>query len=115
MFLEAQFGPNVTPIKHPKLRQTVSSEEVENTNGSVSTNGKSDSFSKEELIELHRLNTLGIPVPGIEVKVDACIAKIWLEDLEVEVEAPRNMTKSLHDRVKAVVERAIECVSGIAG
>jgi cleavage and polyadenylation specificity factor subunit 3 len=51
---------------------------------------------------------LGIPVPGIEIKFDKWLAKVWLEDLDVEC-----ANNALRARVKAVVERGVETVSGL--
>jgi cleavage and polyadenylation specificity factor subunit 3 len=51
---------------------------------------------------------MGIPVPGILIKFDKYEAKVWLEDLDVECSSP-----ALKARVKAVVERAVETVSGL--
>ena len=59
-----------------------------------------------EARERARLASLGIPVPGLEIKVDKHVAKLWLEDLEVEC-----ANAVLRDRVKAVVERAVETVA----
>jgi len=60
-------------------------------------------------MELARLHALGIPVPGVEIRVDASIARVWLEDLSVECEGKG--TAVLKDRVKAVVERGVECIA----
>ena len=54
------------------------------------------------------MHNLGIPVPGIEIRFDNHVAKVWLEDLEVECKAA-----ALRGRVKAVVERGVETVSGL--
>lgn len=90
MFLEAQFGAdNITPIAQPKS----SGEEAE-----------ADDVGQSK--ELARLHTLGIPVPGLEIRVDKMVAKVWLEGLEVEC-----ANKSLGDRVRAVVERGVETVA----
>ncbi|KAF2756872.1 Metallo-hydrolase/oxidoreductase [Pseudovirgaria hyperparasitica] len=108
MFMEAQFGSGITPLTHPKLKAPA-------TPGSdVTEHGDDDGdeteeFSAAEQKELARLHGLGIPVPGIEIKVDKSVAKVWLEDLEVECENNR----VLRDRVKAVVERAVETISGL--
>jgi cleavage and polyadenylation specificity factor subunit 3 len=122
IFLEAQFGPNVIPLRHPRLHKGPEGlVEDDGANSATASSGSSlttiegEKFTQEELAELHRLHGLGIPVPGVEIKVDNSVVRVWLEDLDVEVEAPKNISKSLHDRVKAVVERAVECVSGIAG
>ncbi len=61
-----------------------------------------------EEAELDRLHGLGIPVPGIEIKVDKHVARVWLETLEVECTYP-----VLRDRVRVVVERAAETVAGL--
>ncbi|KAK3725515.1 endoribonuclease ysh1 [Vermiconidia calcicola] len=87
MFLEAQFGEDaITPIAQPKLT------------------GETDDVAREK--ELARLHQLGIPVPGLEIRVDKMVAKVWLERAEVECG-----TKSFGDRVRAVVERAMETVA----
>ena len=96
MFLEAQFGEDaISPLSHPKLPpETQYDEQVER--------------EKAAAIELARLHQLGIPVPGLEIKVDKHVAKVWLEKLEVECP-----NKTLGDRVRAVVERGVETVAGI--
>lgn len=53
--------------------------------------------------ELQRLHKLGIPVPGVRIRVDKMEARVWLEDLEVECG-----NKVFADRVRAVMERAVE-------
>lgn len=103
MFLEAQFGEQgVNPILKPMLPGTGSA-----ANGDTSSPMKMDEVAKEkaEAAELARLHGLGIPVPGVEIRVDKNVAKVWLEDLEITCE-----NKVLKDRVKKVVERAIETV-----
>lgn len=101
MFLEAQFGSSITPITHPKLTPK-SSVDAEGT--------KCEDFEEDlsdlEAEEIERLHTAGIPVPGIEIRVDKHVAKVWLETLEVECEYG-----VLRDRVRAVVERAVETVA----
>jgi cleavage and polyadenylation specificity factor subunit 3 len=72
-----------------------------------------DSPSPEKLSpadrqEIKRLNHLGIPVPGIEIRFDKHVARVWLEDLDVEC-----ASKALQARIKAVVERGVETVSGL--
>ncbi|CAK7227734.1 endoribonuclease ysh1 [Sporothrix bragantina] len=120
MFLEAQFGAdNVSPIAEPRLPEEeeydeddasesaedgVKSEDVEGEEA----NGDKDSAAdakKEKRIrrELERLHTAGIPVPGVLVKVDKMEAKVWLDDLEIECGQ-----RVFADRVRAVVERAVE-------
>lgn len=65
-------------------------------------------MSPEDKADLKRLHNLGIPVPGIEIKFDRFCAKVWLEDLDVEC-----ANNALRARVKAVVERGVETVSGL--
>ena len=60
--------------------------------------------------ELSRLHRLGIPVPGVTIKVDKMEALVWLEDLEVECG-----NKVFADRVRAVVERAVEVTAPLWG
>lgn len=60
--------------------------------------------------ELDRLHKVGVPVPGVEIKVDRMVAKVWLEDLEVE-----SNHKVFADRVKAVVDRACETIAPLWG
>ncbi|KAL9623000.1 MAG: hypothetical protein Q9160_002718 [Pyrenula sp. 1 TL-2023] len=106
MFLEEQFGPNITPVEIPKL------DHLKNAKGPSSQEGKSqdDVFSAEKedvevLVaeERARLATLGIPVPGLEIKVDKNVATVWLEKLDVEC-----ANGVLRDRVKAILDRAAE-------
>ena len=99
MFLEAHFGEEaITPIAVPKL-PTISSSSAEAGEDQVAV-------EKAQAVELDRLHKLGIPVPGLEIKVDKSVAKIWLEKLEVEC-----ATRSLADRVRAVVDRGCEVVA----
>ncbi|KAI7279645.1 Metallo-hydrolase/oxidoreductase [Hortaea werneckii] len=95
MFLEAQFGEDaISPIAAPKLpMENEYDEEVVR--------------EKAEATELARLHGLGIPVPGVEIRVDKAVAKVWLERLEVEC-----ANKTLGDRVRAVVERGCETIAG---
>jgi len=119
MFLEAQFGPMISPIVKPKLptRQSKSSkiEATSNTiksedDGTISGDDMADDDADLEAEELERLHSIGIPVPGVEIKVDKNVAKVWLETLEVEC-----ANGVLRDRVKAVVERAVETVAPLWG
>ena len=119
MFLEAQFGSNISPITKPKLAmksqksinfaidgRDVKDEPIED--GFVEN--EDDDLADFEAEELERLHSIGIPVPGVEIKVDKHIAKVWLETLEVECQY-----SVLRDRVKAVVERAVETVAPLWG
>lgn len=69
--------------------------------------------------ELARLHKIGIPVPGVQIKwmykdnkgQDKMMeAKVWLEDLEVESD-----NRVFKERVRAVVERAVEVVAPLWG
>ena len=96
MFLESQFGPPaITPLATPKLQ-------LENDFYDEGVDRE-----KAEAAELARLHGLGLPVPGLEVRVDKQVARVWLERLEVECG-----NKTLGDRVRAVVERGVETVGG---
>ena len=59
-----------------------------------------------EAAELSRLHSVGIPVPGIEVRVDKYVAKIWMETLEMEC-----ASQVFAQRVKAVIDRAVETIA----
>jgi cleavage and polyadenylation specificity factor subunit 3 len=60
--------------------------------------------------EIARLHKIGIPVPGVSIKVDRMSATVWLEDLEVECS-----NKVFADRVRAVVERGVEVTAPLWG
>ncbi|KAJ5188202.1 Pre-mRNA 3'-end-processing endonuclease polyadenylation factor C-term [Penicillium cf. griseofulvum] len=104
MMLEAQFGgDNIGPIERPRVPADLAlgpQEDGEEMN--------EERIADIEAAELDRLITMGIPVPGIEIRVDKHIARVWLEDLEVECANP-----VLRDRIRVVVERAIETVAGL--
>ena len=102
MFLEEQFGAGITPVEHPRLKmqQAKGAEEVK------SEDEDEEGVEELEARERARLAGLGIPVPGLEIKVDKHVAKLWLEGLEVEC-----ANAVLRDRVRAVVERAVETVA----
>ena len=119
MLLEAQFGsealaPIETPRMAPILSATTTSPDPKALKSSDSE-ADSDVMSESEPDikelqdnELDRLHKLGIPVPGIEVKIDKMVAQIWLEDLEVEC-----ANKIFGDRVRVVVEKAVESVASL--
>jgi cleavage and polyadenylation specificity factor subunit 3 len=121
MFLEAQFGSDsLTPIETPKLPSTLRNYASHNIKITLKSH-ESDPESDQELDantdllevqknELERLQKLGIPVPGIEIKVDKMVARVWLEDLEVEC-----ANRGFGDRVRVVVERAVEVVAPLWG
>jgi len=112
LFLEAQFGADsVSPIALPRYSTTPPFNPDTPPACSVAAADAveaSQEFSPEDKAELKRLHNLGIPVPGIEVKFDRFVARVWLEDLEVECGS-----NALRARVRAVVERGVETVSGL--
>jgi len=103
-FLEAQFGAdNVSPVETPKsVRQDGVKEEADAE--------KMDTDDSEKDREIERLHKMGIPVPGVQITVDKMQATVWLEDLEVECN-----NKVFADRVRAVVERAVEVTAPLWG
>lgn len=103
MFLEAQFGEDaIKPIEKPKL-PIVTEENGEAEDSAAAEKAQ----AQRELAELQRLHEAGIPVPGLEIRLDEKLsAKVWLETLEVECN-----TKSLRERIKAVVDRACEVIA----
>ncbi|KAI9838058.1 MAG: endoribonuclease ysh1 [Sarea resinae] len=111
LFLEAQFGTSVIPIERPKLPLKETKSATSTSNG-IKAESPEPSEEEEESIddleaeELDRLHQLGIPVPGVEITVDKHVARVWLEHLDVECSYG-----VLRDRVKAVVERAVETVA----
>ncbi|KAL5117999.1 endoribonuclease ysh1 [Pleosporales sp. CAS-2024a] len=120
LFLEAQFGHDaVSPITLPRNSTTSPSPPpphppAAHTTMSVAALPPSSSsppppnLSPEDKAELKRLHNLGIPVPGIQIAFDKHVARVWLEHLDVECAS--NVLKM---RVKAVVERGVETVSGL--
>ncbi|XRM39378.1 endoribonuclease ysh1 [Aspergillus tubingensis] len=118
MMLQAQFGSEITAIERPRLPPNSI---TNGTTDKVDSDDKStpvkeeeeeeeeeDDLTELEAAEISRLHALGIPFPGLEIKVDKHIARIWLEDLEVECGNP-----ALRDRVRVVVERAVETVASM--
>ncbi|KAE8373121.1 beta-lactamase-like protein [Aspergillus bertholletiae] len=119
MMLEAQFGSDISPIERPRLPST------QLTNGAAKNETSTQMVAAEqtpkeeeedddetlaelEAAELARLHALGIPVPGIEIRVDKHVARVWLEDLEVEC-----ANAVMRDRVRVVIERAVETVASM--
>ncbi|GLA68903.1 endoribonuclease ysh1 [Aspergillus tubingensis] len=119
MMLQAQFGSEITAIERPRLPPNSI---TNGTTDKVDSDDKltpvkeeeeeeeeeEDDLTELEAAEISRLHALGIPYPGLEIKVDKHIARIWLEDLEVECANP-----ALRDRVRVVVERAVETVASM--
>lgn len=132
MMLEAQFGSDIAPIERPRLPSGIRANGTTKGDPSVSAAVKTESDaagetpvesqedveedeegeSTEEIeaAELARLQALGIPYPGIEIKVDKHVARVWLENLEVEC-----ANAVLRDRVRVVIERAVETVASMWG
>ncbi|KAL8764845.1 MAG: hypothetical protein Q9209_007856 [Squamulea sp. 1 TL-2023] len=112
MFLEAQFGPDIKPITRPKLtpKAPKPSMDADGIKNEPEEEGVEDDIEDLEAEEMERLQSVGIPVPGVEIRVEKHIAKVWLETLEVEC-----AWGVLRDRVKAVVERAVETVAPLWG
>ncbi len=121
-FLEAQFGAdNVAPIPTPKLpalptpapssaSDDAAADAAEAMDVEKEENDNDESQEEREKREIERLHKLGIPVPGVKVAVDKMSASIWLEDLEVE-----SNNKVFADRVRAVIERAVEVTAPLWG
>ncbi|KAL8675823.1 MAG: hypothetical protein Q9186_007575 [Xanthomendoza sp. 1 TL-2023] len=112
MFLEAQFGPDIQPITRPRLapKPSKSAIDADGIKDEPEEDGAEEDIEDLEAEEMERLHGVGIPVPGIEIRVEKHVAKIWLETLEVECG-----WNVLRDRVKAVVERAVETVAPLWG
>lgn len=116
MFLEAQFGSQITPITHPKLapHPPTPIKDIDGIKAEPEEEAGVDEAENEladlEAEELERLHSIGIPVPGVEITVDQHVAQVWLETLEVDCSYG-----VLRDRVKAVVERAVETVAPLWG
>ena len=121
MMLEAQFGSDISPIETPRLptdlvnaylkkeSETETSEIKQEDHEEKETGTQDpDRLADLEAAELARLQALGIPVPGIEIKADKHVARVWLEDLEVEC-----ANAVMRDRVRVVVERAVETVASM--
>lgn len=115
MMLEAQFGSNIGPIERPRIPPELANgtHQKNGTDQNGTADGKAQEENAEriadiESAELSRLHALGIPVPGIEIQVDKHVARVWLENLEVEC-----ANAVLRDRVRVVVERAVETVAGL--
>ncbi|OJJ74527.1 hypothetical protein ASPBRDRAFT_39675 [Aspergillus brasiliensis CBS 101740] len=120
MMLQAQFGSEITAIERPRLPPNSI---INGTTNKADSDAKSNPVKEEEeeeedeeeenlteleAAEISRLHALGIPFPGLEIKIDKHVARIWLEDLEVECANP-----ALRDRVRVVVERAVETVASM--
>lgn len=111
MFLEAQFGHNITPITRPKLAPKPPKPAFDTDGIKTEAEDEEEEVDLEDIEaeEMERLHSVGISVPGVEIAVDKHVAKVWLETLEVECGYA-----ILRDRVKAVVERAVETVAPLS-
>lgn len=116
-FLEAQFGAdNVAPVETPKLPAAADQDAAATTEpmkldpGDEDQGGANAELEARRGKEIERLHKIGIPVPGVVIKVDKMMATIWLESLEVE-----SNNKVFADRVRAVVERAVEVTAPLWG
>jgi cleavage and polyadenylation specificity factor subunit 3 len=116
LFLEAQFGSDaIKPVAMPKLppftgdKKPKKAADGDSADSDASMELSDDDEEEERLLELRqkteleRLHKIGIPVPGVTITVDKMVATVWLESLDVECNQ-----KVFADRVKAVVERAVE-------
>jgi cleavage and polyadenylation specificity factor subunit 3 len=116
-FLEAQFGQeNVAPVTTPKLPpleeadDKIKKNEEDEDAMKTEEDGEDKQLQERQAKEIERLHKIGIPVPGVSIKVDRMTATVWLEDLEVE-----SNNKVFADRVRAVVERAVEVTAPLWG
>lgn len=114
MIVENQFGAeNVNPVADPKLPPLEDEDEtmqdaVKGEDGGEDEGDDAESRKQKQLearrhAELERLHKIGIPVPGIHIKVDKMEATVWLENLEVEC-----THKAFADRVSRICDRAAE-------
>jgi cleavage and polyadenylation specificity factor subunit 3 len=132
MMLEAQFGSDISPIERPRIPSGIrangtikgdpsisdavktesdaAGETLTESQGGIDEDEEEESTEEIEAAELARLQALGIPYPGIEIKVDKHVARVWLENLEVDC-----ANAVLRDRVRVVIERAVETVASMWG
>ena len=84
LFLEEQFGDNVAPIEKPRIRHLADSKEnlkPEPVLKQESESEDEEDLEQQEVAERARLAAIGLPVPGLEIKVDKHVARLWLENL----------------------------------
>lgn len=112
MFLEAQFGENINPIETPRISHLMQTDSDTKTLKDEAEADSDDEAAIEQrnaalvASERARLAALGIPVPGLEIKVDKMVARLWLDDLTLDCGS-----KVWRERIMAVVERAVETVA----
>ncbi|CEJ91751.1 Putative Endoribonuclease YSH1 [[Torrubiella] hemipterigena] len=107
-FLETQFGAdNVSPVAEPKLPDLETDTDAMATDDADNAAPKVEEdeslLEERRRAEIERLHKIGIPVPGVSITVDKMTATVWLENLDVEC-----TNKAFSDRVRAVVDRAVE-------
>ena len=102
----------VTPIAKPKTPAKQPKSTLEGDGIKKEPEEEADEIDVDDLEaeEMERLHSIGIPVPGVEIRVDKQVVKVWLETLEVECGS-----NVLKERVKAVVERAVETAAPLWG
>lgn len=125
LLLESHFGADaITPITTPPHPDEAKNNLVKQDDSKITTatNGVAKSYAEkaEDIEEEKTLKDLkseeldakdkDIPIPGLSIKVDNHEAIVWLDTLEVQCK-----WKPLEGRVKAVVERGVEVVSGLWG
>ncbi|KAK0280252.1 endoribonuclease ysh1 [Friedmanniomyces endolithicus] len=115
MFLEAQFGEDaLSPIPYPRPQNPTTTTTTTTTTGTTNGTGYPPTSAEQDKSAIHaelaRLHSIGIPVPGLEIRVDRLVARVWLEGLEVECG-----NKTLGDRVRAVVERGCGTLAPLWG
>lgn len=109
MFLEEQFGDGIMPIETPRTEHLRAENiKLKQKAEDLDSSSEEDEEDTEELVaaERARLASIGIPVPGLEIKIDKNTAKLWLDNLDVEC-----TNKVLKGRIEAIVERAVETVA----
>lgn len=84
MFMEAQFGDAVSPLDP----------------------AEEEGYDNKEFLETYLDEEARKWVPGVKIQIDNMVAKVRFDTLEVE-----SANKTLKDRVKSVVERAVETVA----
>ncbi|KAF8462909.1 beta-lactamase-like protein [Kalaharituber pfeilii] len=106
--LEEQFGEHVTPIEDFSLLPSSSPSASSSPKAITDGDEGDENEMREMMIEAtrRRMEKLGLTCPGVEIRVDEHVARVWFEGLEVECKLD-----SLRMRVKTVVERAVEGVA----
>ncbi|RAL05505.1 cleavage polyadenylation factor subunit YSH1 [Aspergillus ibericus CBS 121593] len=111
MMLQAQFGSEIVAIERPRLPSDIANgndTKVESDENTPIKEEDEEDLTELEAVEISRLQALGIPFPGLEIKVDKHVARVWLENLDVECANP-----VLRDRIRVVIERAVETVASM--